>query len=193
MLVKARCQNVEAVNADFLTLAPDDQKYSTVTHILLDPSCSGSGIVNRLDHLLETEEEGGQEDRLNKLAAFQLLMIRHAMQFPSVTRIVYSTCSVHATENEHVVREALKTEEALSGRFNLASPSDILPRWPRRGRKDEMDDPAHAQSVIRCSPGDDATNGFFVSLFVRATAQKRKQMDTPTKRRPKKKRKKASL
>jgi hypothetical protein len=27
--------------------------------------------------------------------------------------------------------------------------------------------PVHADSLIRCSPGDDATNGFFVSAFVR--------------------------
>ncbi|KAI0951050.1 hypothetical protein AcW1_008196 [Taiwanofungus camphoratus] len=54
MLSKAQCRNVEPVNADFLTISPDELKYSTVTHILLDPSCSGSGIVNRLDHLLET-------------------------------------------------------------------------------------------------------------------------------------------
>ncbi|KAH9936049.1 S-adenosyl-L-methionine-dependent methyltransferase [Amylocystis lapponica] len=163
MLSKAHCQNVEAVNVDFLMVSPDDQKYREATHILLDPSCSGSGIVNRLDHLLETG------DRLNKLAAFQLLMIRHAMKFPSVHRIVYSTCSVHATENEHVVREALKSEEASSGHFALAPPEEILPRWHRRGLGNEMDDPAHAQSLVRCSPGDDATNGFFVSLFVRAS------------------------
>jgi hypothetical protein len=68
---------------------------------LLDPSCSGSGIVNRLDHLLEagtglipivpscgphisdsleTEDDASQEDRLDKLAAFQLMMIKHAMR-----------------------------------------------------------------------------------------------------------------
>ena len=66
----------------------------------MDPSCSGSGIVNRLDHLLETgeypdimlmcdlkarkrieeEENAGQEERLTKLSNFQLTMIRHAMK-----------------------------------------------------------------------------------------------------------------
>lgn len=59
---------------------------------------------------------------------------------PSVKRIVYSTCSIHATENEHVVRQALKTEEALNGRFTLASPSQVLPHWKRRGLTEEMDD-----------------------------------------------------
>lgn len=65
---------------------------------LLDPSCSGSGIVNRLDYLLEglsslphhatwvilmpveQEEADGKAERLEKLAAFQLQMILHAFK-----------------------------------------------------------------------------------------------------------------
>ncbi|KAI0077870.1 S-adenosyl-L-methionine-dependent methyltransferase [Panus rudis PR-1116 ss-1] len=172
MLEKAKCKNVEPLNLDFLTVSPDDERYRKVTHILLDPSCSGSGIVNRLDHLLETESESDEEKetRLSKLAAFQLMMIKHAMKFPSVQRIVYSTCSVHTTENEHVVRDALKSEECQAGRFKLADKKDVLPSWKRRGIPEEMDNPSEAASLIRCSPGEDATNGFFVSLFVRETA-----------------------
>ncbi|TFK93968.1 S-adenosyl-L-methionine-dependent methyltransferase [Polyporus arcularius HHB13444] len=168
MLSKAHCTNVEAVNSDFLTISPNDANFGRATHILLDPSCSGSGIVNRMDHLLAAEqEEDDDSDRLNKLAAFQLKMVRHAMTFPSVRRIVYSTCSVHAIENEHVVRQALKTEEATTGGFRLARRAQVLPIWPRRGFPEELDDPADADSLVRCSPGEDATNGFFVSLFIR--------------------------
>jgi putative methyltransferase len=96
-----------------------------------------------------------EEDRLNKLAAFQLMMIKHAMkceQFgkwwtyidqlrpsvPSVQKIVYSTCSIHATENEHVVRSALQSDEARSRSFKLAPRSDVLPTWHRRGQAEEM-------------------------------------------------------
>jgi len=151
-------------------VGPGDPKYNTTTHILLDPSCSGSGIVNRLDHLLETEEENdaSRDERLAKLSNFQLTMIRHAMKFPSVRKIVYSTCSIHAIENEHVVREALKCVEAQTANFRLASQQDVLPAWPRRGLPDEMDNPADASSLLRCSPDEDATNGFFVSCFVRS-------------------------
>ncbi|KAJ7242784.1 S-adenosyl-L-methionine-dependent methyltransferase [Mycena haematopus] len=172
MVSRAGCKNVEPVNSDFLTVDPLDPELAKVTHILLDPSCSGSGIVNRLDHLLETEEENQDEkdERLNKLASFQLMMITHAMKFPKVSRIVYSTCSIHATENEHVVRAALVSDEAMAGPFHLASQKDVLPKWHRRGLSQEMANPEDAAPLIRCSPGEDATNGFFVSCFVRKEA-----------------------
>ncbi|EJD06767.1 S-adenosyl-L-methionine-dependent methyltransferase [Fomitiporia mediterranea MF3/22] len=170
MVEKAHCGNVEPTNVDFMSVDPHDSKYAGVSHILLDPSCSGSGIVNRLDHLLDTEDEdeieGGQDERLQKLAAFQLLMIKHAMKFPAVTKIVYSTCSVHAVENEDVVSQALASDEAKEGHFVLASRNEVLPTWPRRGLPARM--PGYnSESLVRCVPGEDHTNGFFVSCFVR--------------------------
>ncbi|KAJ3891547.1 S-adenosyl-L-methionine-dependent methyltransferase [Lentinula edodes] len=187
MLSKARCKNVEPVNTDFLLVDPMDPKYSGVTHILLDPSCSGSGIVNRLDYLVESEQEAEsvQEERLNKLASFQLMMVKHSMKFPAVQRIVYSTCSIHAIEDEHVVRAALKSNEALSRHFELAPQSQVLPQWKRRGYSNEMDDPQHAASLVRCLPGEDATNGFFVSCFVRSSVTRAESDRAP----PDKKRK----
>lgn len=167
MLTKAACRNVEAVNADFLTIDPSHPNYSQATHILLDPSCSGSGIVNRLDYLLEDEIEVVEETRLNKLAAFQLMMIKHAMKFPHVQKIVYSTCSIHATENEHVISHALQSDEARNNNFKLAPRNDVLPTWSRRGQAEEMKGTGDADSLIRCSPGEDGTNGFFVSCFIR--------------------------
>lgn len=206
MLSKAGCSNVSPINADFLTVDPNDAQFSPVTHILLDPSCSGSGIVNRLDHLLEaeTEDDASQEDRLDKLAAFQLMMIKHAMRFPNVKKIVYSTCSIHATENERVVRNALGSEEAQVGEFELAPQNEVLPTWPRRGYPEEMGSPADAWSLIRCLPGEDATNGFFVSCFVKRSqpmSKKRKEIprdnctevDNPKPRKKKKKRAKVKM
>ncbi|TFY82880.1 hypothetical protein EWM64_g1134 [Hericium alpestre] len=125
--------------------------------------------MHRAFNLSEEENESSQDERLNKLASFQLLMIKHAMKFPSVQKIVYSTCSVHATENEHVVKQALGSEEAKSGHFVLASRADVLPAWNRRGLADVMED-GLAEGLLRCSPGEDATNGFFVSCFVRVGA-----------------------
>lgn len=68
---------------------------------LLDPSCSGSGIVNRLDYLVDegkastfglhkelrdlpaSEETDVKTERLEKLASFQLQMILHAFKCTS--------------------------------------------------------------------------------------------------------------
>lgn len=57
---------------------------------------------------------------------------------PGVQRLVYSTCSVHAAENEEVVSQALQSDEAKSGRFVLAPKGDVLPIWPRRGLPEKM-------------------------------------------------------
>lgn len=44
-------------STDFLQIQPDDESYAQVSSILLDPSCSGSGIVGRDDQpLLELPE-----------------------------------------------------------------------------------------------------------------------------------------
>lgn len=60
---------------------------------------------------------------------------------PRVKRIVYSTCSVHAIENERVVCEALKSDEAKRRPFKLASSGEVLPNWHRRGLSDEFESP----------------------------------------------------
>jgi 25S rRNA (cytosine2278-C5)-methyltransferase len=50
MVSKAGARNVEALaKTDFLSLDPKDAKFRRVSHLLLDPSCSGSGIVGRED------------------------------------------------------------------------------------------------------------------------------------------------
>lgn len=82
MLEKANCKNIIPTRGDFTETNPDE--FNNVTRILLDPSCSGSGIVNRLDYLVENEDEEvekeGEKERLEKLAGFQLQMILHAFK-----------------------------------------------------------------------------------------------------------------
>lgn len=52
---------------DFLNLDPRDAKFARVTHILLDPSCSGSGIPNRKDMPNLTLPEDPRKNAANSL------------------------------------------------------------------------------------------------------------------------------
>ncbi|KAI8064524.1 S-adenosyl-L-methionine-dependent methyltransferase [Gongronella butleri] len=170
---KAGCKNIDAIHGSFLDAVPTDAKYADVEYFLLDPSCSGSGIISRLDHLIDDQEQEDtdgttQEDRLQNLAEFQMSVIEHAMKFPKAKRIVYSTCSIHAQENEQVVQKILERHPE----FTLATRETVLPTWQRRGLPKEMGPfKGMAKSVIRTSPSEDLTNGFFVACFIRKDSQ----------------------
>ncbi|XP_071742057.1 25S rRNA (cytosine-C(5))-methyltransferase NSUN5-like isoform X2 [Rutidosis leptorrhynchoides] len=158
----AGADNVEVLHGNFLNLNPDDQLYSQVRAILLDPSCSGSGTVaDRLDYLLPSHTSGegdsGDVGRLTKLAAFQEKALIHALSFPSVERVVYSTCSIHQIENEDVIKSVLPV--AASYGFQLATP---FPQWPRRG----LPVVEGSHHLLRTDPVEDK-EGFFIALFTR--------------------------
>ncbi|KAI3715647.1 hypothetical protein L6452_22633 [Arctium lappa] len=158
----AGAANVEVLHEDFLNLNPKDQLYSKVRAILLDPSCSGSGTAaDRLDYLLPSHTSGDGDDvsRLIKLAAFQEKALIHALSFPAVERVVYSTCSVHQIENEDVVKSVLPLAESYG--FQLATP---FPQWPRRG----LPVVEGSQHLLRTDPVEDK-EGFFIALFTRNT------------------------
>ncbi|KAJ3275353.1 putative 28S rRNA (cytosine-C(5))-methyltransferase [Terramyces sp. JEL0728] len=155
---RAGCTNIKAVHGSFLDAKPKD--YANVEYILLDPSCSGSGIVGRMDHLVQDFEENETEDaqdRVNSLAEFQKHVLLHAFSFPKVQRVVYSTCSKHKEENEMVVEHVL----AKNKKFRLVD--NVFSTWTRRGLEEFQCGP----KVIRTEPEIDHTIGFFVALFER--------------------------
>ncbi|KAF9362063.1 hypothetical protein BGX34_006723 [Mortierella sp. NVP85] len=201
LTTKAGCTNITALNTSFLTLDTTTPDHTKVTHILLDPSCSGSGIINRLDHLvdayaeeqeqaiiLETTTTGGaaeraaaeekKKERLKSLGEFQIECVTKAMTFPNVQKISYSTCSIHAEENEHVVTTLLRNHWPT---WKLSPRSKVLPTWHRRGYPTDVGDipglvstdedrAKVADCLVRAVPGGpdgDLMNGFFVACFER--------------------------
>lgn len=57
------------------------------------------------------EENANLPERLQALSRFQRKMLAHALKFPALQRLVYSTCSVHQEENEDVVLDVLQQWE----------------------------------------------------------------------------------
>lgn len=197
-------------NRSFLDVDPRSPAYASVRAILLDPTCSGSGMLHRIEqfykHRVEdvapvgapatkaTARLGGLLTRVlpsgaekaevmsnvAQLAQFQTTILSHALSFPRVEVVAYSTCSVHAAEDEAV----LETVLAKHPDFELAT---ALPTWHRRG---EAEDTAltndQARTCVRSAGAVDGMNGFFVSKLVRkrtsaaAAASPASGVDAPT-------------
>ncbi|XP_048375114.1 28S rRNA (cytosine-C(5))-methyltransferase isoform X1 [Sphaerodactylus townsendi] len=153
MLMRAGVTCYQLAHQDFLTTDPGDPKYSQVRYILLDPSCSGSGMTSRSP----VEENTPLAERLQALSGFQRKMLAHALSFPALQRLVYSTCSIYQEENEDVVWDVLQQREKD---FRLVK---VLPSWSHRGSGTF----AEAKFCLRASPKETLTNGFFVAVLER--------------------------
>lgn len=153
LLLRAGVTCHQLANQDFLKVDPQSSEYKGVEYILLDPSCSGSGMVCLRDEGSEPQDEG----RLQALASFQLRCLKHTLQFPQVQRVVYSTCSVHSQENEEVVSACLQQNPG----FRLVH---LLPNWPERGHEPFT-------QCLRASTAKTRTHGFFVAMLERRPPQ----------------------
>ncbi|KAK0389516.1 hypothetical protein NLU13_3091 [Sarocladium strictum] len=211
-----------AMGQDFLQVDPTAERYQDVGALLLDPSCSGSGIVGRdsmpdlhlptsvekapkaapltgtrgpgdrkrkheeINHHSEPnmvirDDDGNEivakserdlDARLEALSGFQLKLLLHALQFPKAKKVTYSTCSIHAQENEHVVMQALRSEIAKARGWQILERKDQvhgMREWPVRGVPDYCDgNKAVAEGCIRSYKDDgQGVMGFFVAGFVR--------------------------
>lgn len=168
---------VTTMHQSFMDADPNDPQYADVTHIMLDPSCSSSGMS-------QTPED--KPERLRELSDNQVELVLHAMKFPAVVAVVYSTCSIYQIENEKAVRRILRSQS----RFRLVK---ALPWWQRRGQVLDDDGGADdddaagtggdsggdsgsddvqeiARCVVRSAYPDDRTIGFFLARFERADA-----------------------
>ncbi|KAJ8109842.1 hypothetical protein ONZ43_g6025 [Nemania bipapillata] len=209
-----------SLGRDFLKVDPNAPLYQHVGALLLDPSCSGSGIVGRdampTIHLPEEpsagaaakkapsqrnrkrkREDGTAEDqgrqqilvdddgqelvissekemriRLEALSSFQLTLLLHAFTFPAARKVTYSTCSVHAEENEQVVIKALQSEVAMKRGWRIMRRDQQvrgMREWPVRGSIEASGgDQEIAEACIRSYKDDGrGVMGFFVAGFVR--------------------------
>ena len=134
---------VSVINCDFLTLFQEDARLaSPITHINLDPSCSGTGMDG-------PNTKG--EQRLRTLASFQSRMLKHAQNaFEKVQVVCYSTCSVLPIENEEVVNSTLDNSFKVDMK--------PLPGWWKTTSED---------GFVRTTPAANKCRGFFLAKLVR--------------------------
>ncbi|XP_037100202.1 probable 28S rRNA (cytosine-C(5))-methyltransferase [Syngnathus acus] len=151
LMLRAGVTCHQLANQDFLKVDPESKLYGGVEYILLDPSCSGSGMVCLQDRTSADPQKDAS--RLASLASFQLRCLNHGLRFPRLKRLIYSTCSVHSQENEEVVTACLQQNPG----FRLVP---LLPEWPERGL------PPLSQ-CLRASVNGMRTHGFFVALLER--------------------------
>lgn len=150
---KLACQDFSSIKIKKLL---DGNKQTKLDAILIDPSCSGSGIHNRPDYKSSTEAI----DRLKKLQAFQVALLVHAIDDGHTDNIIYCTCSTATEENEQVIKMSLD-ESKFGQRWQVA---EIVPYWPHRGHGEYE----FAPKCIR-SDQDCLTNGFFVAKLEKKT------------------------
>ena len=182
---------ISTYGCDFvLDVSTSDPKFAAVTHILIDPSCSGSGLVainEANSETLNEHDDGGESDpNIPGLVANQKAIILHAMALPSASVIAYSTCSVYKEENEEVVRAVLNANSDWEC-------VEALKNWPNRG----IDGPngeysEFSSKVVRATFEKDTTNGFFVARFEKKKSKEGKEKKKSSKEGKEKKKDKES-
>uniref|UniRef100_A0A8C5YAH3 NOP2/Sun RNA methyltransferase family member 7 n=2 Tax=Microcebus murinus TaxID=30608 RepID=A0A8C5YAH3_MICMU len=118
---KMGCKNVEILHEAFINIESKDHRLQKVKVILLLPRCSGLGVSNPVEFILNEHEDtdllkdlsqgGTSEDKLHVLAQQQYEQLIHAMKFTKAQAVVYCTCSVYPEENEAVVKKALECQD----------------------------------------------------------------------------------
>ncbi|KAJ0180327.1 hypothetical protein K1T71_003731 [Dendrolimus kikuchii] len=145
---------VKPVHKDVLDIRRGE--YMDVEYILLDPSCSGSGMDLSVHNYIE-------EVRLAKLTSLQEKFLKHAMNsFPNAKRIVYSTCSIFPEENERVITNVVKTSRA---KWRVLDVKELL-----KGQWKNFGSAMYGSIGTRCmyaKPDSDFTTGFFLAVLDR--------------------------
>eukprot|EP00392_Amoebophrya_sp_AT5.2_P000391 g392.t1 len=114
---------------DFLAMPESCKRpdlFQNVDVLLLDPSCSGSGLAEHSAQHLQLQDGGNitglspaERERVDRLAQFQTRMLAHGLARVGARSVFYSTCSVYGTENEQVVRTALLRAGGIGGGHKL--------------------------------------------------------------------------
>ncbi|CAH0406647.1 unnamed protein product [Chilo suppressalis] len=155
---------VETLHRDSLDIKRGE--FEDVEYILLDPSCSGSGMELCVHNYIE-------DTRLAKLTSLQEKFLKHAMNsFPKAKRIVYSTCSLFPEENERVITNVVKTSRS---KWRVQDVKELL-----KGQWNNIGSGMYGSMGTRCmyaKPDTDFTIGFFLAVLDRDQKELEKSVD----------------
>lgn len=123
--------NIEKQGASSVYVMVSDSRnmdeFFSFDNILLDAPCSGSGTLQTKDSNLEKKFT---TKLIEKSTKTQLALLRKAMKMlKSGQEMIYSTCSILACENEDVVSQVLRENNAEIVPIELNGMED-LPRLP---------------------------------------------------------------
>ncbi|XP_043727160.1 putative methyltransferase NSUN7 [Cervus elaphus] len=170
LFTKMGCKNIEILHETFMSLELKDHRLQKVKVILLLPRCSGVGVSNPVEFILNEHEDtdllkdfsqgGPSEDKLHVLAQQQYEQLTHAMKFTRAQAIVYCTCSVYPEENEAIVKKALEFQDhgTKVQPYRLSPP--VLPLCSLKEIHLSTD------KFFRMEPSE-ITNGCFLSVLTR--------------------------
>jgi len=185
---------VKAIGADGIVtcvgrdvLQADLSPYEEATHALVDPSCSGSGLVALAESnasMTSEHDAAGDNPEVAALAADQIAILCRVMTLPKMRAVAYSTCSVHREENEDVVAAVLE----YNPEWRVVP---AVPSWPHRGLP-IAEYASFSEMLVRATYDDDSTNGFFVMKFEKKSgkASEEDRDEEPKKAKKEKKEKK---
>ncbi|XP_021567306.1 putative methyltransferase NSUN7 [Carlito syrichta] len=170
LFAKMGCKNIEILRETFVDIESKDHRLQKVKVILLLPRCSGLGVSNPVEFILNEHEDAdllkdlsqgcASEDKLHVLAQQQYEQLSHALKFTKAQAVVYCTCSVYPEENEVVVKKALAFQD-LGNKvqpYRLSPP--VLPLCCLR------DIHLSTDKFFRMEPSE-VTNGCFLSILTR--------------------------
>jgi hypothetical protein len=101
---------VTILEENFALCDPRSEQFKDVTAILVEPTNSGTTIVDKLSYMLQEEEYQVDSFSLKDLYSLkrqQTALLKHAFKFEKVHDILYTTRSLHSEENEQVVEDTL--------------------------------------------------------------------------------------
>ena len=153
---------VELRHADSATLE-DAGRFDLV---LADVPCSGTGTLGRnpeIRHRLQAEDFERQGQRQQAILAAALRATKPG------GRVVYSTCSVEAEENDLVVTAVLAQHSharqlSLSQTLEKMETAGIL----NHGAAERLKECLTPEGALRILPGQFGTDGFFIALLAAA-------------------------